>query len=370
MSRIIDKDHHATKGLHHLLRHHLGGLIMFVAMVIALVLFSIVNDNLGLNERPVALGATFSNKYAEQLGVPWREAYLAVLDDLGVRRLRIPVYWDEIEPEQGEFDFSGVDWMIQQASDRNATVILAVGNKTPRWPECHTPEWAKSLEGEEFHDRVLTMVETTVRHFVPEPAIVAWQVENEPLFDFGDCPPPDVAFLKREVAAVRTIDPRPVMITDSGELGTWIRTAAIADTLGISTYRSVWNSYVGYFFWPVTPAYYAKRAQAISRIVDHLIISELQAEPWGPGPTQELTLEEQFRSMNPEHLRENLAFVQRTGFDEAYLWGVEWWYWLKETQGESSMWEEGKKAFSAENNAPAVPEPEAPSSLLLDGTSA
>jgi hypothetical protein len=74
--------------------------------------------------------------------------------------------------------------------------------------------------------------------------------------------------------------------------------------------------------------------------------------------------------MNPEHLRENLAFVQRTGFDEAYLWGVEWWYWLKETQGEPSMWEEGKKAFSAENDIPAAPEPEAPSSLLQDGTSA
>ena len=34
------------------------------------------------------------------------------------------------------------------------------------------------------------------------------------------------------------------------------------------------------YFWPVTPRYYFERAKAVSLLVDRIIISELQAEPW------------------------------------------------------------------------------------------
>lgn len=326
-------------------RRRIGaGIIVFLSMAMGLFFVSIVKDNLALAERDVAFGATFSTKYAEQLGLDWREAYAAMLDDLGVKKLRIPAYWDDIEPEPGTFDFSDVDWQVRQAASRGATVILAVGMKLPRWPECHIPEWAKALDDGARMERTIEMLRAVVAHFAKEPAVVAWQVENEPLFDFGECPPPDRDALKREIAEVRAMDDRPIIVTESGELSTWVRTASLADILGISTYRSVWNRYVGYFYWPVTPLYYSKRAAAISTLVDRIIITELQAEPWAPGPITDLDIEHQLGFMNPRELEKNLSFVRRAGFPEVYLWGVEWWYWLKE-KGHPEMWQAADRVF-------------------------
>ncbi len=318
------------------------GIVLTVG--VGLLFFKWVTDSLGLGEREVLLGATFSKPYAEELGLDWREAYLATLDDLGVRALRLPVYWTDIEPEKGEFDFSVIDWQLEEASKRGVKVILAVGMKLPRWPECHIPEWAVGLSTDELHLRVLNMLSVVTDRYSKLGSFAAWQVENEPFFAFGRCPAPDRMFLQREVALVRTKDSRPIIITESGELSTWVGAASLADILGISTYRSVWSRYIGYFFWPVTPGWYARRINAVSRLVDGVFVSELQAEPWGPGPIAEMGIENQLKHMNPQRLRDNVVFVRRMGVPEAYLWGVEWWYWLKQ-QGHPEMWEEGQKLF-------------------------
>jgi hypothetical protein len=91
----------------------------------------------------VRLGLTFSARYAADLGLDWRETYRALLDEIGVRRLRLPVYWDLIEREKGRTDFEDLDWQIAEAKKRGATLILAIGQRVPRWPECHIPAWAK-----------------------------------------------------------------------------------------------------------------------------------------------------------------------------------------------------------------------------------
>jgi hypothetical protein len=322
-------------------------MIMFAALAVGLFLIDIVKTNLRLEERDVAFGATFSKPYAEELGLDWRRAYLAVLDDLGVRHLRIPAYWNDIEPEQGKFRFENVDWQIEEAASRGAKVILAVGRKLPRWPECHAPAWTASMDEALVRTRILAMIETVVTRYKDEPAIVAWQVENEPLFEFGICPPPDRDFLKREVSVVRALDRRPIVITESGELSSWLRTATLADTLGISTYRVVWSKFIGYFFWPITPEYYARKFRAVSPFVDDAIVTELQAEPWAETPILTLPVGEQLRLMNAERLRDNVQFARRIGFREAYLWGVEWWYWLKEMRNRPELWDAGKEIFAA-----------------------
>ena len=70
------------------------------------------------NTIPQDLGVTFSHEFAWSLGYNWQDAYTALLDDMGVRRFRIPVYWDDIEPEQGKFDFGRVDWEVNEAEKR------------------------------------------------------------------------------------------------------------------------------------------------------------------------------------------------------------------------------------------------------------
>lgn len=349
MKRTIHKTHrrvrhhlrrHATKHRHYLLT--IGAIL---ALMAGLLFAKVIVDNLGLEKTDVSFGVTFSKKYATELGLDWRKAYIATLDDLGVRALRLPAYWDDFEPQPGLFDFSDIDWQLNEARKRGVKVVLAVGMKLPRWPECHIPYWAKDLDKKQLDERVMVMMRKAVSHFSESVSFEMWQVENEPLFAFGECPEPDRELLKSEVALVRVSDPRPIVITESGELSDWLRSAVIADVLGISTYRAVWNRYIGNFFWPVTPKWYAARILAVSPFVDEVFVSELQAEPWSPGPIKEMSMDEQIKLMNPERLQSNVEFVRRMGVPEAYLWGAEWWYWMRE-KGEPEMWDAAKALFA------------------------
>ncbi len=317
--------------------------VFFVLGAAALGVWAFAGERPAAAEGGLVFGATFSKEYAQSLGLDWQAAYTAVLDDLGIRLLRIPAYWDEIEPQPGHFDFSDVDWQISEAARRGAKVVLAVGLKLPRWPECHAPGWTEGMGVDEIRRRQLVMVEAAVKHFRGEPAIVNWQIENEPLFQFGeDCPRLTADYLKDEVAAVKELDSRPIILQDAGEFSTWGPTARYADTLGVSLYRVVWDKRFGYVRWPGLAAAYQLRAALARRHVDKVIITELQAEPWVTESITKVPIRDQLAQMNPDQLKNNVRFAERIGFPQAYFWGVEWWYWIKQ-QGHPEMWEAAKK---------------------------
>ena len=74
-----------------------------------------------------------------------------------------------------------------------------------------------------------------------------------------------------------------------------------------------------------------------------MIVVELQAEPWSKGrPITQMELWDQFSLFNSNDFRNNLDYVKRAGFEEAYLWGVEWWYWLKQVKNEPVFWNQAK----------------------------
>ncbi|HLC95580.1 MAG TPA: hypothetical protein VJH89_03785, partial [Patescibacteria group bacterium] len=81
-----------------------------------------------------------------------------------------------------------------------------------------------------------------------------------------------------------------------------------------------------------------------------LIVIELQAEPWASGWIPHVSLEEQFLTMDETKLRENVEYAKRVGFPEIYLWGGEWWYWMKVKKDYPGLWETGKELFSISNN--------------------
>lgn len=330
-----------------------------VAVIIAVFfLVSLAMENIR-RSTPVTWGVTFSTLYAKELGYgdgKWKQMFTAILDELGVRRFRIPVYWDEIQANPGPYDFRDVDWMLSEADKRGAKVILAIGRRTPRWPECHTPKWVseKGLKAE--NQKLIELVKAEAQHFKDAPALEYWQLENEPLLDvFGKCPPADPALLGEERRALKEVDVNhPVLITDSGELSLWLRTALKADILGISMYRITWSKTLGYFFYPVTPAFYWRKAEALYPIVKKVIVTELQAEPWPSNQRSipDTPIDEQYHSMSMGIFRDNIEFARRVGFSEVYLWGVEWWYWLKDRKNDE-FWEEAKGLFAESRNAAA-----------------
>ena len=307
------------------------------------------------NPKPVEqieVGVTFSKIQAENMGLNWKEVYLAVLDDLGFKKIRLSAYWPEIEPEKDRFKFEDLDWQIEEASKRNVEIILAVGQRLPRWPECHIPSWAEKLKKEERQERLLNLITKIVNRYKGIKAIKYWQVENEPfLRTFGECPKLDKKFLDREIALVRKLDSsRKIIMTESGEFSTWIGAARRGDILGTTLYRRVYGK-LGYVKYPLPPVFYARKSLLIKKFfpVEKIIVIELQAEPWGPAPIQDLSIEEQYKTMSPEKFKEIIEYTKKSGFSEAYLWGVEWWYWLKVKHNNNDMWDSVKVLLNKNN---------------------
>jgi len=295
----------------------------------------------------ITWGAVFSRKYSEQLGLNWKENYKALFEDLGVNNIKIITHWDLIEPVKGNFDFNSLDKKINIAEENESEVILTIGMKTGRWPECHIPQWAHDLEKEEQQERILKFIKKIVLRYKDRELISAWQVENEPLFPFGECPWTDKSFLEKEFELVRSLDERPLIMGDSGEFSFWIKSARIGDIIAHTLHRKTWFSQLErYVSYPFPPVYYWRKKLIIENFFGtEVICGELQAEPWGPAPVYMISLEEQEKTMNLERFKENVKFAKRTGMDTFYFWGVEWWYWMKETQENSEIWEESKPLF-------------------------
>ena len=133
-------------------------------------------------------GATFSPSHVQYLGLDWREAYAALSDDLGVDDFRIPINWNWIEPQTDVYETAWLDELTLMAAKRGDRLTLVVGQKTPRWPECHFPDWVRALDDDARESEALDMVRVVVERYRWNPSVIAWQVENEPLFPFGECP--------------------------------------------------------------------------------------------------------------------------------------------------------------------------------------
>ncbi|MFA6973333.1 MAG: cellulase family glycosylhydrolase [Parcubacteria group bacterium] len=322
--------------------------LILISLVLAFLLY--INLPVGAAKTPVDLGITFSSRYASDINLDWKENFSAILDDLQVKKIRIPVYWDLVEPQEGEYAFADLDWQLQEARKRNAEIILVVGQKVPRWPECFIPEWTNQ-DIEKKKVALLQYIATTVKRYQDNPAVKYWQVENEPFLNFGICPPLDVALLDSEIELVRKLDPsRKVIVTDSGELSLWYQAASRADIFGTTMYRTIWKEGLGYFDYPIGPRFFQVKHEFVKFMInqDAAIVIELQAEPWINGWTTSGALSEQFKSMNPEKLQENVEFAKAVGFPEVYLWGAEWWYWLKTTQDHPELWDTAKELFAGQ----------------------
>ncbi|MDO8515802.1 MAG: DMT family transporter, partial [bacterium] len=128
----------------------------------------------------ISWGVTYSPLMSRHLGLDWKETYNAVAFDLHPAFIRIGTYWDTSEPQPGTFNFDDVDFQIQTAERANIPIIMVVGQKAPRWPECHTPEWARVMPTSTMRENLLGFIGTTVARYKNSPSLLYWQVENEP----------------------------------------------------------------------------------------------------------------------------------------------------------------------------------------------
>ncbi len=294
-------------------------------------------------------GVTYSPLAVEDLKLDQDETYRAIIEDLKPDKLRLVAYWNRIERQPGEYDFSNLDEQVDLADENNIPFIISVGQRVPRYPECHAPEWANELSGDKRANKVLSLIKETMTRYDDRQNLVGWQIENEPFLSaFGECPELNESLLAQEIGLARSLSDKTILTTESGELSFWLKASKYPDVLGTTLYRRVivggTGVAVNYVF---PPWYYRARSNIIKSFrgnVDDVIVAELQAEPWTNRGIVNSTEKEKARTMNPKQFEQNIEFTEGVGFPEVYLWGVEWWFYEKQN-GNDFYWERARELF-------------------------
>lgn len=328
-----------------------GKIIATLFIALGILWLGLVNysQNIPLDPKQnIEWNLTFSAKFSRQLGLDWQKNFEAILQEIKPSKIRLVAYWDEIEKEPGQFDFSETDWLVQKAKEKNIPVILVMGLKVPRWPECHEPFWLKNQNSNLKSQKLLNYIKEVVNHYKDEPNIYAWQVENEPFLFFGECGTVNNKILDEEINLARSLDSKhPILITDGGEAGLWYKAAKRGDIFGTTMYRNTYPRFLGPIFgnieYPISPAFFRIKEKIIRFLINdyskRFIVIELQAEPWSHVELAKTPVEEQIKLFSPDYFKDTIRYAKETGFDEYYLWGAEWWYWMKEKQGHPEYWE-------------------------------
>jgi len=300
---------------------------------------------------PLEIGINFSHRYAKELGLQWDDAFDELVEHLKINRIRIPTYWDEIESIQGRFDWSILDQLLVKAETKAVKVLLTIGHRSPRYPECYCPAWANFLAEADFNTCLLQYLSAVISHAKQFSCIEAWQVENEPLATrWGVGCRNIVQLLSAEIDVVKQEDPdRKVVLTYPNlpwVLSQHRQIMRFSDIAGVDVYDKVWFEYRGCsrylellkggVFAPLSLSYQRFLAEQQQK---DLWVTELQAEPWGPAHNVSLGQEESRKSMSPIQLETNIKYVQDAGITRVYLWGAEWWLFQRDIYGDRSMWD-------------------------------
>ena len=318
---------------------------------------------------PLKIGTTFSPVQCAYLGLNWRETYLSILE-MGFDLIRLGAYWNEIEKEQGVYDFSKLDWQVKEARKRDIPVVLTVGMKAPRWPEYFIPDWvmekvtfsfgADVSKSAYLKEHTLKFIEAVVERYKKEATIRYWQVENEPLNRFGgEYWVIGKNFLIQEIELVKRIDgeKRPVILTTATYPNKLLRFTSgifikhdpieecleMCDILGLNVYPVVGHKFLGLNFYFRTnkkekELYFSKLLAKARDAGKEAWIVEFQAEPWEAG---RLVYKENKKpsSIRIDSFEESFQEVREIGFDVILLWGAEHWH-FRHIQRKDPEWKE------------------------------
>lgn len=302
--------------------------------------------------KPMELGVSFIPDYASSLGVDPQETMDGLLG-IGVRNFRLVSYWSDAEQTQGTYDFSQLDWQFKKAEAAHANIILTVGLRQPRWPECHMPDWVQNEPKSVWQPQLERYMQAIVERYKDSPSLHEYQLENEYLLHgFGICTDFSRDRLVSEYNLVKKLDPKHSIIVGRSNNAQGIPLGAPKpDLFSISVYKRVWDANVShrYLEYPF-PAWYYGFLGGTQRILLHrdMVLGELQAEAWPPnGKTiPETSLDEQNKSLNASRLEDRFGYGQATGMRQIDMWGAEYWYYRLKVLHDPSLWDVAKQEFS------------------------
>ena len=271
--------------------------------------------------------------------------------------VRLPIYWESIQPTQNQLDFSSIDALLAEVAAhdyltaRQTRVVLTIGARNFLYPELHEPAWAGPREqpyiGEvQKGEAYRAYFDSSITRYRDSPLLYAWQVENEPFDYVGNdltgVDQIDPAQLSWEFGEVHRLDPQHKAMTTTYDgwnaavdmlqvyatpvlallrgypSGHPNQTLDVGDALGLDLYlegpsipldftsvdlRAEWKQQA--------LAFWADRAQASGK---DLWLAEMQAQPWS-GST----------SFTPADLIESAYDYREERIQVVLMWGVETW---------------------------------------------
>ncbi len=271
--------------------------------------------------------------------------------------VRLPVYWDAVQPAPDTLDFASVDQLLDavethnQTADRPTRVVLTIGARNFMYPELHAPTWAGPRQqpqlGQVLSETVYRRyIDSSILRYRASPLLYAWQVENEP-FDnteneqTGDdrISQPQLAW---EIGEVRRLDPAHRAVTTSFDgwnaLVDMLQIYAPRVLAGLGAYPSGHpqqaldsGDALGldfYIYGPSVPPSYISngqraewKSQALAFWADRaggqgkaVWLTEMQAQPWGT-----------LSGFGPADLIDSAVDYRRERLQVVLLWGAETW---------------------------------------------
>ncbi len=307
------------------------------------------------SSKPLLLGTSFIPAYAESLGLNAQDTMDALINQVGVRHFRLVSYWDQLEPQQGQYDFSSLDWQFQMVEAAHGTVTLSLGLRQPRWPECHAPTWTASEPQSQWQPQLEQFMTAVVNRYKNSPALKSYQVENEFFLQgFGGCTNFDRARLISEYSLVKKLDPKhtAIIARSDNALGVPLNKPQ-PDEFGISIYKRVWSPPIGRYYEYPFPAWYYGFLAGTQKLLTgkDMIVHELQAEAWPPSyqSINGTSLAEQKKSLDAKRFENRIKYGEGTGMREIYLWGSEYWYYRLIILHDSSLWNVAKQIYHGQN---------------------
>lgn len=304
--------------------------------------------------KPLQLGVSFIPDYAQSLGVS-PEDTLDNLLAIGVRQFRLVSYWSDGEPTKGQYDFSQLDWQFSKAEAAHAQIILTVGLRQPRWPECHIPSWVGDEPVNVWQPQLENYMTAVVTRYQHSPSLQSYQLENEYfLKGFGSCTNFDRSRLVSEYKLVKKLDPaHPIIVGRSNNALGFPVGQPQPDRFSISVYKRVWDAGLThrYLEYP-QPAWFYGYIAGVQQLFNHrdMMLAELQAEAWPPnGQTiPHTSLAEQNKSFNTARFKDRIAYGKATGMRQIELWGAEYWYYRLRVLHDPSLWNVAEQEFRAQ----------------------
>jgi hypothetical protein len=337
---------------------------------------------------PVQVGISFSPRRAEYLGLDYRSAFTR-LEALHFRVIRLTAYWDEVD-QQG---YGQLDWLMNEAKRAGQPVALTVGMKGLGWPEFFIPASVMPAAGltqgqdvasdSSLRDATLSFVEDTVLRYRDNPALIAWQVENEP---FNRAGPQrlwiDAEFLHDEITSVRQLDGhhRPVIVNafshfnlvfdqasarQGFDLRQWLGFEADSaerdalavlnrgDVLGLDVYTAIGYRFLGQDHMSNADGDWPDRLAKVRDLIrsqgKQAWITEAQAEPWESAANSYGDP----KSTSPQAMRSIFANLKEAGFSTVLFWGSEYWLWRAD-HGDSRWIDTVKAILLGESRAPSM----------------